>query len=88
MGRGTIELSFDLPANRSLVGVAQPSSRLNQRIENCLQIECRTADDLEHVGGSCLLLQGLGQILGMRLHFVEQAHIADCNHGLIGESLQ
>ena len=46
-----------------MLGIAQPRSRLDQRIEHGLQIECRAADDLEHVGGGGLLLQQLAQIL-------------------------
>ena len=47
-----------------------------------------TADDLEHVGGGGLLLQGFGKFAGARLHFLEQTDIADRDHGLIGKGLQ
>ena len=36
---------------------AQPRRRLNERLEHSLQVEGRTAYDLEHVGGGRLLLQ-------------------------------
>ena len=63
--------------------------QLDERIQHRLQIERRAADDLEHVRGGCLLLQErLGEIMGARLHLVEQAHIADRDHRLIGEGLQ
>ena len=38
--------------------LAQANSRLDQRIEHALEIERRTADDFEHVGGCGLLLEG------------------------------
>jgi hypothetical protein len=40
-----------------------------------LQIECRPADDLEHVGGGGLLLQRLAQL-------VEQPSVLDGDDGL------
>ncbi len=48
----------------------------------------RTADDLEHVGGGGLLLQRLAQIFGPRLNLVEQPHVLDRDHGLVGKGLQ
>ena len=51
----------------------------DQRVEYGLQIERRTADDLEHVGGGGLLLQGFAQL-------VEQPRVLDGDDGLGGES--
>ena len=45
-----------------LVGAAETRHRLHQRIEHRLEVDGRTADDLEHVGGRGLLLQGLIQL--------------------------
>ena len=59
--------------------LAQPSSRLHQCVEHCLQIERRTADDLEHVGGGRLLLKRFAQ-------FVEQPRVLDGDDGLGGEA--
>ena len=36
--------------------------RLDQRLQHGLQVECRAADHLEHIGGRGLLLQGLAQL--------------------------
>src|SRR5262245_4957669 len=46
------------------VGLAQPRRRLDERIEDCLQIEGRVADDLEHVSGGGLLLQRFRKLAG------------------------
>ena len=62
------------------IRLAQPSGRLDQRIEHHLQIEGRAADHLEHVGGGGLLLQQFAQ-------FVQQAGVLDGDDGLIGEVL-
>jgi hypothetical protein len=51
-----------------------------------LQVEGRTADDLEHVGGGGLLLEGLGEIVGAPPQFAKQPGILDGNHGLAGET--
>ena len=40
---------------------------------------------LEHVCGGGLLLQRFRKIVGARLHFVEQPHVLDGDHGLVGE---
>ena len=42
------------------IGFAQAARRGNQCVENRLQIEGRAADDLQHIGGSGLLLKRLG----------------------------
>jgi hypothetical protein len=39
-----------------MISVAKPCRGLDQRVEHGLQIEGRAADDLEYVGGRCLLL--------------------------------
>jgi hypothetical protein len=54
-------------------------------LQYCLEIKGRAADDLEHVGGRGLLLQGFGQITSTRLYFVEQPHVLDRNYRLVGE---
>ena len=67
--------------DRNLVGIAKSSCRLDERIEHRLQIECRAADDLEHVGGGGLLLEGFAQL-------VEQARVLDGDDGLTREALE
>jgi len=47
--------------NVSSIGFAQAAGRFDQRIKHDLQIESRLADDLEHVSGGSLLLQGFAQ---------------------------
>ena len=46
------------------------------------------ADDLEHLGGRGLLLQRFRKVAGPGLHFLEQPHVADGDHRLVGEGLQ
>jgi len=53
---------------------------LHERIEHRLQVEGGAADDLEHVGGRGLPLEGFAQL-------VEQARVLDRDDGLRGEVL-
>ena len=62
------------------IRLAQARGRLDQRVEHRLQIERRAADDLEHVGGGGLLLQGFAQL-------VEQPRVLDGDDRLGGEVL-
>src|SRR5262249_55095442 len=65
------------------VSATQPRCRFDQRIEHGLQIEGRSADNFEHVGGRGLLLQRLAQL-------IEQARILDGDDGLgreVGDQL-
>src|SRR6516225_10422688 len=57
------------------VRLAKASRRFDQCIKHCLQIEGRSADDLEHIGGGGLLLQRFAQL-------VEQARVLDGDNGL------
>src|SRR5262245_680956 len=52
------------PCNSDDGSICATESRrgLDQRVEHCLQIEGRTADDLEHVGGSGLLRERFTQL--------------------------
>src|SRR5262249_1462744 len=64
--------------NRGVVCIAQPRGALDEGVQYLLQIECRAADDLEHIGGGGLLLQRFAQL-------VEQPRVLDGNDGLGGE---
>src|SRR5262249_17170916 len=64
-----------------LIHLAQPRSRLNQRLEHYLQIKSRAADDLKHVSGRSLLLKRFAQL-------IEEPRVLDGDDGLIGKGLQ
>src|SRR3974390_820326 len=70
---------------RSKVGLAQPASGREQRIEYGFKIKCRAADHLEHIGGRSLLLQGFCQFVRARLHLVEQPAVFTRDARLVGE---
>ena len=58
-----------------------------KRLQDRLQIEGRATDDFEHVGGGGLLLQRLAELTGACLHLIEQPHVLDRDHRLVGEGL-
>src|SRR5262249_3841399 len=58
---------------------------LKDRGENRVEVARRGTDNLEHVGGSGLLLQRFRKIPGARLHLVEQTHVFDRNDSLVGK---
>ena len=60
------------------VRLAQAGGRVDESIEHRLEIEGRTADNLEHLGGRGLLLQGLPK-------FVEQPRVLDGDNRLVSE---
>ncbi len=66
----------------------QPCGTRCDRIEDRLHIRCRTADDVQHIGGCNLVFERFLQLAGFRLHLLEQTHILDGDDGLVGEGLQ
>ena len=83
--RDQVILIISPPEHHCLVGAAEARHRLHQRVENRLEIDGRAADDLEHVGGGGLLLQGFAEIVGALAQFVEQPRVLDGDHGLFGK---
>ena len=52
------------PINKAKLAPAEPPSTLGDHVEHWLDVARRTTDDLEHVGGSNLLLTRLFQFAG------------------------
>jgi hypothetical protein len=75
-------------SNISDIGLTQSCCRLQKGVEHCLQIEGGAADDLEHVGGSGLLLQRFRQIVGALMQFLQQSDVLDGDDRLRREHLQ
>src|SRR5262249_18770964 len=63
-------------------------SVLKHSLEHRLQIAGRTRDNAKHLGRRRLLLQRLGELARARLHLVEQPHVLDRDHRLVGEGGQ
>src|SRR6266567_4766447 len=71
--------------DEGMLRLAKASRRFDQHVEHRLKIEGRSANDLENLGGRRLLLQRFAQLPGARLHLLEQPHVLDGDHGLVGK---
>src|SRR5262245_3622344 len=58
---------------------------LKDRGENRVEVARRGTNNLEHVGGSGLLLQRFRKIPRARLHLIEQSHVLDRDDCLVGK---
>ena len=76
--------------NIGILGFAESGCRVDQRVENPLQIKRRAANDLEHVGGGGLLLQRVReQLLRLRefaCSLVKLLSQVSCGESLTGGS--
>src|SRR5262245_50013343 len=66
---------------------AEAGGSLGQRIQDRLQIEVRTADDLEYIAGRGLVFERLLEIAGALLQLAIGLGAADGDHRLLGEGL-
>ena len=67
---------------------AQPRCAVGDRVEHRLHVGRRAADDAQDLRRRRLLLQRLGDLGVARLQLLEQPHVLDRDHGLVGEGLQ
>jgi hypothetical protein len=74
--------------NASVVRLAQPGRALHHRVKHGLDIRRGSRDHAQDLARGGLLRQGLGQLGVARLELLEQAHVLDGDHGLIGEGLK
>jgi hypothetical protein len=73
------------PEEEGIARLAKIMRRLDDRIEHRLEIVGRAADHVQHVACGCLVFERLLQLRGARLDLLEQPHILDRDHGLVGE---
>ena len=67
------------------LGLAEPRRVLQHRLEHRLQLAGRARDYLQYLRRRRLLLQRLRELARARLHLVEQPHVLDRDHRLVGE---
>src|SRR5262245_7814203 len=75
-------------SQNNVVNTANLSGALDNRLEHWLHVRWRTADDPEHLGRRCLMLQSLAQFGVALLQFFEQPHVFYSADGLIGEGFE
>ena len=71
-----------------VIDPTNPRGALDDGVEHRLHVRRRAADDAEHLGRRRLMLQRLAQFRVALAEFLEQAHVLDGDHGLIGEGLE
>src|SRR5512145_445368 len=81
--------------NRRVLRLAKSGRAFGDCIEYGLEVCWRTRYDTEDFASGCLLFQGLAHLrVGLHerpvlfLEFLEQPHVLDGNHGLVGEGLE
>ena len=71
-----------------VIDPANPCRALDDGVEHRLHVRRRAADDAEHLGRRRLMLQRLAQFRVALAEFLEQAHVFDSDHRLVGEGLE
>src|SRR6516225_8257294 len=85
VGRRNFQKFAIMQPDNTEYGLAQARGALNDRIEHRLSIRWRPTDDAEDLAGRGLMLQRFRQLARARLHLVEESHILDRDHRLVGE---
>src|SRR5215831_666036 len=85
MPAGHCRAQLDEICLRRIGSARRTSRRKVSWHEYRLKLAGRTADDLQDFGSCGLLLQRLAQLACSRLHLIEQAHVLDRDHRLVGE---
>ena len=71
-----------------VINSTNPSRALDDGIEHRLHVRRRAADDAEHLGRGCLMLQRLAQFCVALLEFLEQPDVFDGDHRLRSEGFE
>src|SRR5215813_516091 len=71
-----------------VVHATNPGGALDDSVEHRLHVGRRAADDAQHLRCRCLMLQGFAQFCIALLNLLEQPHILDGDHSLVGESFK
>ncbi len=75
-------------AQHHVIDPTNPRGALDDGVEHRLHVRRRAADDAEHLGRRRLMLQRLAQFRVALAEFLEQAHVLDGDHGLVGEGFK
>ena len=71
-----------------IIDPTNPGRALDDGVEHRLHVRGRPADDAEHFGSRRLMLQRLAQFCIALLQFLEQPHVLDGDHGLVGKGFE
>ena len=71
-----------------VIDPTNPGGALDDGVEDRLHVRRRAADDAEHLGRRRLMLQRLAQFRVALAEFLEQPHVLDGDHRLVGEGFE
>src|SRR5215472_3009898 len=71
--------------NFGILGLAKFCDSLANGGKHWLQVDRRARDDLENVTGRGLIIESLLELALLGLHLIEQPHVLDRDHRLVGE---
>src|SRR5262245_64236760 len=77
-----------MESQHHVINSTNASSTLNNGVEHRLHVRRRAADDAKHLGCCRLMLQCLPQFRIALLDLLEQPHVLDGDHRLIGEGFK
>ena len=86
--RANAQVVAFLQADDGIIGFAQLAGALDNGLEHRPNIGWRGCNHTEYVGAPGLISQRLREVARLRLHFVEQPYVLDCDHGLVGKGLE
>src|SRR5262245_34014643 len=72
-------------SQQHVINATNPGGARDDGVEDRLHVRRGAADDAEHLGRCRLMLQGLTQFRVALLDLLEQSHVLDSDHRLIGE---
>src|SRR5262249_35685633 len=75
------------PGDEAILGLAEARHALGGHVGHRLDVRQQATDDVEHLAGRGLVFESLGQLLRARLHLIEQPHVLNRDHRLVGEGL-
>ena len=70
-------------SQQHVINPTNPRGALDDGVEDRLHVRRRAADDAEHLGRCCLMLQRLAQFCIPLLEFLEQPNVLDRDNRLI-----
>src|SRR6266567_1028347 len=76
------------PEDRPKARLRESDRALHDRVENRLDVGRRAADDTQDLTRRRLLIERLGEVAVTSFQLVEEAHVLDGDHGLVGEGLE